>query len=85
MFATQFFFFFEVANGFNPLTHLNLLSIHSNIFVSKAATSKANGIKTLHKEGKETIVGYIFARSDSHLKGRQSYIEEGMTLIKSLK
>ena len=32
-----------------------------------------------------TGFGYIFIRSDSHLKGRQSYIQEGMTLIKSLK
>ena len=28
--------------GFNPLTPLDLLPIHSNIFVSKATTSKAD-------------------------------------------
>ena len=32
-----------------------------------------------------TAFGYIFTKSDSHLKGRQSYIQEGMTLIKSLR
>ena len=32
-----------------------------------------------------TEFGYIFARNDSHLKGKQSSIREGMTLIKFFK
>ena len=53
---------------------LNLLSIHSNIFVSKAATSKANGIKTLHKEGKETIEKQNFNVGTRINKGRNEII-----------
>jgi len=38
---------FEDVYGFNPPTLLDLLHIHSNIFVSKATTSKADQIKTV--------------------------------------
>ena len=64
----------EVAYGFNPLTRLDLLCIHSNIFVSKAATSKANGIKTLHKEEKETIEKQNFNVASRINKGRNEII-----------
>ena len=73
MFATHCSLF-EVAYGFNPLTRLDLISIHSNIFVSKAATSKANGIKTLHKEGKETIEKQNFNVASRINKGRNEII-----------
>ena len=73
MFATHCSLF-EVAYGFNPHTRLDLLSIDSNIFVSKAATSKANGIETLHKEGKETIEKQNFNVASRINKGRNEII-----------
>ena len=44
---------FEFVYGFNPLMLLNLLHISSNIFVSEAATSQTDLIKTLHKKVNE--------------------------------
>ena len=73
MFATHCSLF-EVAYRFNPHTRLDLLSIDSNIFVSKAATSKANGIETLHKEGKETIEKQNFNVASRINKGRNEII-----------
>ena len=48
-------FLFEVVYGFNSLTPLDLLLIHSNIFASEAATSKTNFIKILHKEVERNV------------------------------
>ena len=45
----------EVVCGFNLLTPLDLLRIPSNIVVSEATTSKADLIKTLHREMKKRI------------------------------
>ena len=51
---------FEVVYRFNSLTPLDLLPIPSNMFVSDVATSKADLIKTLHKEVKERIENQNF-------------------------
>ncbi|KAA0040925.1 putative retrotransposon polyprotein [Cucumis melo var. makuwa] len=46
---------FEVVYGFNPLTPLDLSPLSPNMFTSDAASSRAEYIKTLHKEIKEGI------------------------------
>ncbi|TYK09768.1 Transposon Ty3-I Gag-Pol polyprotein [Cucumis melo var. makuwa] len=46
---------FEVVYGFNPLTPLDLSPMPPNMFTSDAASSRAEYIKTLHKEIKERI------------------------------
>jgi len=65
---------FEVVYGFNPLTPLDLLPIPSNMFVSDAATSKADLIKTLHKEVKERIKNQNFKVASRINKGRKEII-----------
>ena len=61
---------------FMDLIHLRVLIcfLSSNIFVSKAATSNANEIKTLHKDGNETIEKQNFNVASRINKGRNEII-----------
>jgi len=65
---------FEVVYGFNPLTPLDLLPIPSNVFVSDAATNKADLIKNLHKDVKERIEKQNFQVASRINKGRKELI-----------